>query len=485
MKRIIIAFLLCLFAGECTYASSLAPSKRRADRKRKADVQEAPMALPPDTLLPDTLVLQGRVYCLIPEPEPGDSVEVIEETDVALSPEVSLFEPYYEDLMFDTISTLPDDLNHLLDRMVEVWVETRTQLPDCVDDTAQVTVSDSLYKARLAALPHVIELPYNGYVRSMIEVYTERKRDLLSYMLGMSRYYFPIFEQALDTRDMPLELKYLPAIESALNVKAVSPMGAAGLWQFMISTGRLYGLEINGLIDERMDPVKSTDAATRFLKDLYKVYGDWNLAIAAYNCGPGNVNKAIRRSGGKRDFWAIYRYLPRETRGYVPIFIAANYAMNYAAEHHVCPAEVDVPLVVDTVMVTNRIHFDQLAAVLGVEKEQVRMLNPQYRRDIIPGDIKPYALRLPLQYATAYVEQSDSVCAYKADELINNRRKEVEIYRSSAPGGSGNLIYHKVKSGETLGHIAIRYGTTASKIRQWNNISGSRIYAGQRLRIYK
>ena len=485
MKQIIIAFLLCLFAGECTYASSLAPSKRRADRKRKADVQEAPMVLPPDTLLPDTLVLQGRVYCLIPEPEPGDSVEVIEETDAALSPEVSLFEPYYEDLMFDTISTLPNDLNHLLDRMVEVWVEARTQLPDCVDDTAQVAASDSLYKARLAALPHVIELPYNGYVRSMIEVYTERKRDLLSYMLGMSRYYFPIFEQALDARDMPLELKYLPAIESALNVKAVSPMGAAGLWQFMISTGRLYGLEINGLIDERMDPVKSTDAATRFLKDLYKVYGDWNLAIAAYNCGPGNVNKAIRRSGGKRDFWAIYRYLPRETRGYVPIFIAANYAMNYAAEHHVCPAEVDVPLVVDTVMVTDRIHFDQLAAVLGVEKEQVRILNPQYRRDIIPGDIKPYALRLPLQYATAYVEQSDSVCAYKADELINNRRKEVEIYRSSAPGGSGNLIYHKVKSGETLGHIAIRYGTTASKIRQWNNISGSRIYAGQRLRIYK
>lgn len=484
MKRIIIAFLLCFVAGECTYAS-LAPSKRRADRKRRADVPEAPMALPPDTLLPDTLVLQGRVYCLVSEPQPVDSTVAAGDAGELPQAEVSLFEPYYEDLMFDTISSLPDDLNHLFDRMVEVWMETRTALPDCVEDTARVAVSDSLYKARLAALPHIIEMPYNGYVRSMIEVYTERKRDLLAYMLGMGQHYFPIFEQALDVRDMPLELKYLPAIESALNAKAVSPMGAAGLWQFMIGTGRLYGLEINGLIDERMDPVKSTDAATRFLKDLYKVYGDWNLAIAAYNCGPGNVNKAIRRSGGKRDFWAIYRYLPRETRGYVPIFIAANYAMNYAAEHHVCPAEVDVPQVVDTVMVTHRIHFDQLAAVLGVDKEQVRMLNPQYRRDIIPGDLKPYALRLPLPYATAYVEQCDSVRAYKADELINNRRKEIEIYRSSAPGGSGKLIYHKVKSGETLGHIAIRYGTTASKIRQWNNISGSRIYAGQRLRIYK
>lgn len=483
--KMIGAFLLLLFSADCAYGFIFKSSGKRADRKaRNAETLQAePALLVPDSLLRDTLVLQGRVYCLLKD-EASDG-----ENPDSLSRETafgeSIFEPYYEDLGFDTISNLPDDFEEMLDCLLETWMVARAPQTDCVPDTLLQPASDSLYMARLALLPHVIELPYNAYVRSMIEVYTQKRRDLLSYMLGAGNYYFPIFEQALDVRDMPLELKYLPVIESALNVTAISPMGAAGLWQFMIGTGRLYGLEVNSLIDERMDPVKSTDAATRFLKDLYKVYGDWHLAIAAYNCGPGNVNKAIRRSGGKRDFWAIYPYLPRETRGYVPIFIAANYAMNYAREHNICPEETEMPLLVDTVMVTNRIHFEQLSEVLGVPKEQIRKLNPQYRRDIIPGDIRPYSLCLPLKYATAYVENCDSVCAYKADELINNRRKEIEIYRSSAPGGSGNLIYHKVRSGETLGHIALKYGTSASKIRQWNNISGSRIYVGQRLRIYK
>ena len=382
---------------------------------------------------------------------------------------------------------VPEAMNFEVDSLLNLYYSKTYLQPDndCNLKDENVTYPKDVYIERLKRLPNVMEMPYNDIVQKFIDRYTGRLRHSVSYMLGASNFYTPIFEEALEAYGLPLELKYLPVIESALNPQATSRVGAAGLWQFMVATGKQYGLEVNSLVDERRDPVKSSYAAAQYLRDLYKIFGDWSLVIAAYNCGPGNVNKAIRRSGGKRDFWAIYRYLPRETRGYVPIFIAANYAMNYAAEHHVCPAEVDVPLVVDTVMVTHRIHFDQLAAVLGVDKEQVRMLNPQYRRDIIPGDLKPYALRLPLPYATAYVEQCDSVRAYKADELINNRRKEIEIYRSSAPGGSGKLIYHKVKSGETLGHIAIRYGTTASKIRQWNNISGSRIYAGQRLRIYK
>ncbi len=386
---------------------------------------------------------------------------------------------------FDTTSVLPGEFNDMLDHLLYSWMVRQSEKPECTGGTRPVNVSDAVYKQRLAQLPHIIEMPYNNLVRSMIEMYTSKKSTQLEYMLGISEYYFPVFEQALDAHGLPLELKYLPVIESALNTKAVSSMGAAGLWQFMIGTGRMYGLEINSLIDERMDPIKSTDAAIRFLKDLYGIYSDWHLAIAAYNCGPGNVNKAIRRAGGKRDFWAIYPYLPRETRGYVPIFIAANYAMNYAQEHNICPAKVDMPVLVDTIMVNNNVHFEQIAAVLDIPVEQIRTLNPQYRRDIIPGDSKPYSLCLPLQYANAYIENFDAVRAYRADELVNNRRKEVEAQRSAAPGGSGNLVYHKVKSGETLGHIAQKYGTSATKIRSWNNISGSTIYAGQRLKIYK
>ncbi|NDV46920.1 LysM peptidoglycan-binding domain-containing protein [Paludibacter sp. 221] len=388
-------------------------------------------------------------------------------------------------LVFDTTGVIPDNFDYMLDYMLHSWVVQRSQKPECNGNGEIVQTSDSLYIRRLASLPHVIEMPYNKLVRNLIETYTDKKRTQLEYMLGISEYYFPIFEQALEANKLPLELKYLPVIESALNTKAVSPMGATGLWQFMIGTGRLYGLEINSLVDERMDPIKSTNAAIRFLKDLYSVYGDWHLAIAAYNCGPGNVNKAIRRAGGKRDFWEIYPFLPRETRGYVPVFIAANYAMNFNEQHNICPAKVEMPVLTDTIMVSNRIHLEQVASILNIPIEQIRTLNPQYRRDIIPGDIQPYALCLPLQYASAYIENCDSICQYRADELVNNRRKEIEIYRASAPGGSGNLIYHKVKTGDTLSGIAVKYGTSASRIRSWNNLSGSRIYTGQRLKIYK
>jgi membrane-bound lytic murein transglycosylase D len=315
-----------------------------------------------------------------------------------------------------------------------------------------------------------------------------RKRRQVEYMLGMSNYYFPIFEQVLGENNLPYELKYLSIIESALNTTIVSRMGAAGLWQLMIGTGRMYGLEINSLVDERLSPVKASNAAAHFLKDLYSIYGDWNLVIASYNCGPGNVNKAIRRAGGKRDYWAIYPFLPRETRGYVPIFIAANYSLIYASEHNLCPAIVNMPALTDTVMVHQRIHLEQIATILNLPIEEVRLLNPQYRKDIIPGDIKPYALCLPLNYANTFIDKFNEVVSYKADELINNRRSEIEILQASSaitPGGYGKVIYYKVKKGQTIGEIANRNGVSVAKLKKWNNIHGSTIRIGQRLKIIK
>ncbi len=389
-----------------------------------------------------------------------------------------------DSVVFDSTTIVPKDLDAMLDTMLQSWVAERGVNFNCEKTAGTDEISDSMYIIRLSRLPHVIEMPYNNLVKSLIKLYSDKRSKQVEYMLAAGDYYFPIFEEILGANGLPLELKYLPVIESALNPRAISSMGAAGLWQFMIATGRSYGLEINSLIDERLDPVKSTHAAARFLSDLYGLYGDWHLAIAAYNCGPGNVNKAIRRSGGKQDFWAIYPYLPRETRGYVPIFIAANYIMNYADQHSICPATVEFPLMTDTVMVTDRIHLEQVASVLDISVNEVRMLNPQYRRDIIPGDIQPYSLCLPVYQMCAYVDNYDDILVYKADELVNNRRKEVEAARLADPGGSGKMLYHKVRSGDTLSGIAKKYGVSVAKLKSWNNIPGTRIYAGQKLKVY-
>jgi len=333
-----------------------------------------------------------------------------------------------------------------------------------------------------------MEMPFNNSVKAFIELYTVRKRQQMEYMLGMSDYYFPIFEHVLNANNLPLELKNLPIIESALNATAVSRVGAAGLWQFMIPTGRMYGLEVNSLVDERLDPVKSTHAAARFLKDLFSMYGDWHLVIAAYNCGPGNVNKAIRRSGGKRDYWAIYPYLPAETRGYVPIFIAANYSTHYAAQHNICKAKVNMPVITDTIMIKEKVHFEQISQVLNIPIEQIKLLNPQYKKNYIPGNIKPYALCLPLNYANGFYEKYDEIVKHNADTLINNRRDETEILTITKPVTTtvrGQVKYHTVKKGQTLGYIAAKYGTSVTKLKKANNIKGSMIQLGQRLKIVK
>ena len=381
----------------------------------------------------------------------------------------------------DTIK-VPDEFTYILDHVLSNWFVKQAKKTKCDSTHFDHHVPDSVIKLRLRLMPCVMEMPFNNHVRSFVDLYTVKRRNQVSYLLGLGDYYFRLFEQVLDKNKLPLELKYLPVIESALNPVAISRVGAAGLWQFMAATGKMYGLEINSLVDERMDPYKSTHAAVRYLKDLHDIYGDWHLVIAAYNCGPGNVNKAIRRAGGKRDYWAIYPFLPSETRGYVPIFIAANYAMYYANAHNICKATIDFPKAVDTVMIHQRIHFEQIASVLNLPKEQIKVMNPQYRREIIPGDIKPYAVVLPVKMTGKFIDKLDEIVAYKADSLISNRRAEVSVPGSSA---SGRVIYHKVAKGQTLSGIAARYGVSVTRIKQWNNIKGSLIRPGQRIKIIK
>lgn len=369
------------------------------------------------------------------------------------------------------------------------------------------TYEKEVYIDRLKRLPNIMEMPYNEIVQKFIDRYTGRLRRSVSYMLGASNFYMPIFEDALMAYDVPLELKYLPVIESALNPKATSRVGAAGLWQFMPSTGKQYGLEINSLVDERRDPVKSSYAAARFLRDLYKIYGDWSLVIAAYNCGPENVRKAIQRSNGKADYWSIYPYLPRETKGYVPAFIAANYVMTYYCDHNICPMRTTLPAKTDTVTVTRDVHLKQIADVCGVSLEELRALNPQYRRDIVNGNSKPSAIRLPISVVNSFISNEDSIYNYQADQLFT-RRSLVEVDESVQPRSSYSRKSYSsssstgrskkgkrnrkkstrsksvtIKNGDTLSEIAARHHTTVKKLRKLNGISGSNIRAGKKIKV--
>jgi len=315
---------------------------------------------------------------------------------------------------------MPQGYDMSFNGLLNQWYERKNINTSFVNDSIKPYFSDSIIIDRLSKLPTIMELPFNEHVRKCIDFYTLQKRKQVSYMLAMGQYYMPIFEDQLLANKLPDELKYLPIIESALSPTAYSRAGAGGLWQLMVSTGRIYGLEINSLIDERMDPYKSSVAAARYLKDLYRIYGDWNLVIAAYNCGPGNVNKAIRRSGGKRDYWQIYPYLPNETRNYVPIFIAANYVMNYYKQHNLNVAPVCLPMS-DTIMVKEKVHLMQIADLMNLPIAELRVLNPQYRQDVVPGNYKPCAIRLPLNAASSFLQNKDKIVAYKADELFTNR----------------------------------------------------------------
>ena len=363
------------------------------------------------------------------------------------------------------------------------WIDTSGC--EVLHDTT--TLTDSVYKARLQALPCVIELPYNERVRAFILRYVKHSPKQVARMMRMSEYYFPIFEEILGKYGLPYELKYLPIIESALNPIARSYVGAAGLWQFMPATGKLFGLEINSLVDERMDPLKSTEAACRFLSSMYSVYHDWNLVIAAYNCGSGNVNKAIRRAGGKRDFWSIYPYLPRETRNYVPIFIAANYAMNYGEAHGICKAPVEKAMLTDTIRTNQRMHLQQVSDKLGIKMEELRRLNPQYSKDILPGGSN-YTLVLPSEKVGMYIDLQDTILVYKADSLINNRRAEIDLAKVTGIHGGyrvNGVTYYTIKRGDTLGGIAKKFHCSVKQLKKWNGLKNDNIREGKKLKICK
>lgn len=339
---------------------------------------------------------------------------------------------------------------------------------------------DSVYAKRLQALVSPVPLPYDPVVRGYIARYTNPRYGTISRILGLSHYYFPLIEEELVKAGLPVELRALPIIESALNPTAVSRMGAAGLWQFMPATGRIYGLEVNTLIDERYNPVLATRAACRYLKDMYALFGDWMLSIAAYNCGPGNVNKAIARSGGKT-FWEIYDYLPRETRGYVPAFIGASYAYAYHKLYGIEPAETPLPLATDTIHVTKLMHLGQVASTLDLPIEVLRQLNPQYRIDIIPATNKSYTLVLPQEYVCRYIANEAEI-QRKDSMFLKEYIDPVKVAKKRAT--TSEFITHTVRSGETLGHIARKYRISQQTIMRDNNIrNANRLRAGQKLKI--
>jgi membrane-bound lytic murein transglycosylase D len=387
------------------------------------------------------------------------------------------------------------DFNNNLDSLLNLWYVQQSidssNLTTGIqfDSTAPlINIPDSIYTKRLSKINSFIDLPYNSIVKSFISMYTQNRKELVGVMMGLSDYYFPIFEEVLDLYQLPQELRFLPMIESALNPRAVSRCGATGLWQFMYGTGRMYKLTINSYVDERRDPIASTHAAARYLKDLYSIYKDWTLVIAAYNCGPGNVNKAIRRAGGKKNYWDIYYYLPRETRGYVPAFIAATYTYYYYKDHNIKPQMVNIPVTSDTLIVKRMLNLNQVAEVLGIPINLLRDLNPQYKVDVIPAKDRPFALKIPLDAVALYIDKEKQIFSYK-DSIYFNRKssinpiKHTSSYQYDVPAGSYRYDY-RVQSGDNLGFISERFGVTVSQLRSWNNIYGNMIRENQKLAVY-
>jgi membrane-bound lytic murein transglycosylase D len=395
---------------------------------------------------------------------------------------------------------IPDEnLNDIfqakMDSLVDSWYINNMFQLDTTDskelpDVYPTNIPDSVYIERLSQAEQVIDLSYNKVVDNFIKLYTEKRRDQVRIMLGLSSIYFPVFEEILDKYEMPLELKYLPVIESALNPKARSRAGATGLWQLMFHTARLLKMEITSFVDERRDPVLSTEAAVNYLRQLYDYYGNWHLAIAAYNCGPGNVDRAIRRSGNKNDYWKIYYFLPRETRGFVPAFIAASYVMTYYKEHNLMPRVPEIPLKSDTVMIHQYLHFDQVSATLNIKKEILRSLNPVYRRDVVPAmREKPYPLTLPDSRIMEFIDKDTMVFAYNREKYFPDN-----IMASPASFSSSNFtpvdiegkakIFYKVRQGDNVGFIAEWFHVRASDLRYWNNIRRNLIRAGDKLVVY-
>ncbi len=384
-----------------------------------------------------------------------------------------------DSLQFD----MPESSQYDIDSLLALWHASHYLQydMDCIEGSVNPSVSDSVIAERLSSLPTIVEMPLNSVVRNSIDSYTGKSRKIISYALGMLPLYEETFVNALIKYDVPVELKYLPIVESALKPKAYSRAGAAGMWQFIYSTGRKYGLSVNSLIDDRYDVIKETDAAAHHLRDLYDLFGDWSLAISAYNCGPGNITKAMTRSGGKKSFWEIYPYLPHETRGYLPAFIAVNYAMTFYKEHGICPMIPETPPVNDTIVIRKNLHCQQIVHYCGIDIDELKALNPQYLTDIIPGAHRPCVLTLPQQYITPLLEAGDSLYTFDQDKLFT---KSQLAYIDNDMNNRITYTTHKIKSGETLGSIARKYHTTVKNLKSWNNLKSDNIRAGKTLKIY-
>ena len=406
------------------------------------------------------------------------------EADLTDSLEMEMLAAYGEAVERSTESFEPMEYTtEVSDSLLNIWYAHRQAYAE--DDLNldlvkfASNVPDEVYIERIRKMNSFITLPYNEIVRNYIVMYSEKMPERMGYMLGMCRYYMPIFEEIFNRYDMPEELKAMTIIESAMNPTAVSRVGAKGMWQFMYNTAKHYGLHIDSFVDERLDPVKSAEAAAQYLQDAYEIFGDWNLAIASYNCGAGNVNKAIRRSGS-RDFWSIWPFLPRETRGYVPAFVGALYTLNYYKEHGIKPEDVGMPVAVDTFCINKQLHLKQVSELTGAPLDELKNLNPQYRHEIIPGNEREYILRLPYTYTNSFIEHEDSIYKHKADVYFNPA-----TIKKIKDGGDGEMIIYKVKSGDYLGKIAGKYRCSVAQIKKWNGLKSNNIRVGQRLRIYR
>ena len=449
----------------------------------------------------------------------NDSVQMLYTEEVRPIATRVIYEMAADSAISEKDIKFPEFITEDFDKQLSNWqAQTYLQKVDKKQSkNKNLNVSDTIYAKRLASMPTIVRMPYNNMVRTFIDTYVKRGHRQVSFMLGVSELYMPIFDEEINRAGIPYELRYLPIIESGLNATATSFAGARGLWQFMIGTGNHYGLKSNNYIDERLDPIKSTEAAVRYLKDLYKMFNNWELAIASYNCGPGNVKKAIIRSGGSTDFWKIYDWLPAETRGYLPAFIAANYAMTFYNDHGIAPMTPKVPITTDTVHVSKNLHFNQIVEVCGIDIEEIRALNPQYLKDIIPGANETYVLRLTNESITKFVEKEDVVYKHNVDKyfppadiekMLNdaklfaskrssksssdskddkkgNKGKESKNSKNSKNGKNGKLIKYKIKPGDTLGGIAIKHDVTVKQIMKWNNMKDTRIRDGKFLNIYK
>ena len=381
-------------------------------------------------------------------------------------------------------------LNSEMNKMLDLWYVKREManshsvLNKFSDDNAEITETtmDSIYIQRLNKLNSVVQLGYNPLVRNFINLYANKRQRSASAILGLAQYYYPWMMETFDKYGLPEELVYITIIESSLNPVAVSPAGATGIWQFMYTTGKLYGLEVNSFVDDRRDPVKATDAAARHLRDLYNIFGDWGLAISAYNCGAGNVKKAIYRSGGKTNFWEVKQFLPRETQNYFPAFIGAYYMMNYYKAHGITPAKIAIPTMVDTVMVKKEVHFEQIAHVLNIDIEEIKTLNPQYKRNVIPAFDKPFPLKLRSNDLIRFLALQDSIYKYEYDTYFGPLQVYVNAYTGKTDAtGTTKKKWHTVKSGENISKIASRYGLSVEELKKMNKLKSNYLKTGQKL----